>query len=295
MTHPAARRPASAPRPTPSPTKLLATYHHQHFRHALRYLPPHVPTMPLPRALPPSLPRCPIPAPSLPHSYPDSLPLHALTPCVGQHPAPGPCPNPAPDCSHTTAKAPTPLLPSAPTLPPLRSSPPSPNSPSPCLPAPYPSPLPPCPTRLVPPAVGSSRLLDARVRMQQKYLDQFYELYEDFHILRMPLLEEEVRGPDALRAFSVNLLEVGVVPVWEPRRRASGGFSRSPVVWLWWLDMRARVSLLQVVGGGRAGVANRDDNLWLYGFQRRCRLAGSGCSAKQSLCACTRYSSGSTW
>ena len=28
------------------------------------------------------------------------------------------------------------------------------------------------------PAVGTSRLLAARVRMQQKYLDQFYDLYE---------------------------------------------------------------------------------------------------------------------
>lgn len=57
-----------------------------------------------------------------------------------------------------------------------------------------------------PQEVGSSRLLGARVKMQQKYLEQFYELYEDFHIVKMPLLEEEVRGTESLRAFSENLI-----------------------------------------------------------------------------------------
>ena len=59
---------------------------------------------------------------------------------------------------------------------------------------------------IFPEEIGTSRLLAARVRMQQKYLDQFYDLYEDFHIVKMPLLEEEVRGADALEAFSKSLV-----------------------------------------------------------------------------------------
>ncbi|XP_045830529.1 probable histone H2A.1 isoform X2 [Trifolium pratense] len=37
-----------------------------------------------------------------------------------------------------------------------------------------------------------SKLLKARMKMQQKYLDQFYMLYDDFNITKLPLLPQEV-------------------------------------------------------------------------------------------------------
>lgn len=40
--------------------------------------------------------------------------------------------------------------------------------------------------------VVESKLLKARMRMQRKYLDQFYMLYDDFHITKLPLLPQEV-------------------------------------------------------------------------------------------------------
>ncbi|XP_020586892.1 ATPase ASNA1 homolog [Phalaenopsis equestris] len=47
-----------------------------------------------------------------------------------------------------------------------------------------------------------SRLLKARIKMQQKYIDQFYMLYDDFNITKLPLLPEEVTGVEALKRFS---------------------------------------------------------------------------------------------
>jgi len=49
-----------------------------------------------------------------------------------------------------------------------------------------------------------------RVRhsMQQKYLKEAHELYDEFfHIIQLPLLTEEVRGPQKLREFSKMLVE----------------------------------------------------------------------------------------
>lgn len=51
-----------------------------------------------------------------------------------------------------------------------------------------------------------SKLLKARMRMQQKYLDQFYMLYDDFHITKLPLLPQEVCGVEALKSFSRQFL-----------------------------------------------------------------------------------------
>ncbi|PPQ66778.1 hypothetical protein CVT26_009764 [Gymnopilus dilepis] len=52
-----------------------------------------------------------------------------------------------------------------------------------------------------------------RQKMQQKYLAEAHELYDEFfHIVQLPLLTEEVRGPEKLKAFSKMLVEPYVPP-----------------------------------------------------------------------------------
>lgn len=52
-----------------------------------------------------------------------------------------------------------------------------------------------------------------RQKMQQKYLGEAHELYDEFfHIVQLPLLTEEVRGPEKLKAFSQMLVEPYVPP-----------------------------------------------------------------------------------
>ncbi|QDS68251.1 Golgi to ER traffic- protein [Venturia effusa] len=54
---------------------------------------------------------------------------------------------------------------------------------------------------------------NARRKMQKKYLDQIEELYDEFNVVKMPLLVEEVRGKDRLESFSNMLVTPYKPPV----------------------------------------------------------------------------------
>lgn len=61
---------------------------------------------------------------------------------------------------------------------------------------------------LFPKASSNCEHCSVRHKMQQKYLNEAHELYDEFfHIIQLPLLTEEVRGPEKLKEFSQMLVE----------------------------------------------------------------------------------------
>ncbi|KAI9735973.1 MAG: Golgi to ER traffic- protein [Cirrosporium novae-zelandiae] len=53
---------------------------------------------------------------------------------------------------------------------------------------------------------------NARWKMQKKYLDQIEELYDEFNVVRVPQLTDEVRGKEKLEKFSEMLVKPYVPP-----------------------------------------------------------------------------------
>ncbi|PSR97030.1 anion-transporting ATPase-like domain-containing protein [Coniella lustricola] len=65
---------------------------------------------------------------------------------------------------------------------------------------------------LFPKAGSECEQCNARRKMQKKYLDQIEELYDEFNVVKMPLLVEEVRGKEKLEKFSEMLVKPYVPP-----------------------------------------------------------------------------------
>lgn len=53
---------------------------------------------------------------------------------------------------------------------------------------------------------SSCNICVSRRKMQKKYLSQIDELYDDFNVVKLPLLPSEVRGSDAIKSFSKYLI-----------------------------------------------------------------------------------------
>jgi len=75
---------------------------------------------------------------------------------------------------------------------------------------------------LYPEKESNCKKCHARVRMQRKYLEQIRDLYDTFNVTLMPLLDEEVRGVEALSGFGEMLLKGGPLPVVHDAPAAAG-------------------------------------------------------------------------
>eukprot|EP00727_Mastigamoeba_balamuthi_P002757 m51a1_g12479 putative atpase get3 (360) ;mRNA; r:2568-3880 len=56
------------------------------------------------------------------------------------------------------------------------------------------------------------RFCTARSRMQTKYIEQARDLYEDFHLIVLPMLDHEIRGVEELLEFGGNLVSAPSAP-----------------------------------------------------------------------------------
>jgi arsenite-transporting ATPase len=59
---------------------------------------------------------------------------------------------------------------------------------------------------LFPDDCSSCKKCASRIKMQTKYIDQMDMLYIDFHVVKMPLLDTEVRGKESLELFGEMLV-----------------------------------------------------------------------------------------
>ena len=51
------------------------------------------------------------------------------------------------------------------------------------------------------------KMCRSRVKMQKKYLEKIEEMFEDFHIIKVPLQKNEIRGSKNIEDFSKFLIE----------------------------------------------------------------------------------------